>query len=597
VNKTSSRLINTAILFSFLLISSCATQKETVYVPPPEKTPHVATMLETVSPPELPQPEAPKITLCEEDTATSVNRSGIDTLPFMRMNFADVEGNGIEDMIVGNKNGFVYRYRNSGDPLVNPWRQIPGYFNGVKAGAFSSPALADFDGDGNLELIVGTGGFSSDSGKILFFRNEGSRTNPSWRLMPALTLSIGNDAAVTVADYDFDGRPDIIACNSEGKIFFFRNVSSGHDLKFIRDTSPPLKSNFGMYAVPAARKTGNSVFLAVGNSIGKLSLFELKKNGAGVSARQIGVGLKTKTFASPAFVSLLDKGRIDLVLADGDGMMAYYENVREDFSSLRKKDDLFSNRIFAGPACTPTVSCIGDKTYMVIGNIDGTLKLFEYNRSARGIPWIERSGYFSGVKVRGFSRGILTTWDKKSMLITGQGDGSIRAFVSTGDQKHAWKEKPHFFQGVRIKEHSTPAVIDLDGDGKWELISGTGDGRVYAYRIKEMKKGLPVWERIEGAFEDIRVNGFSAPTVVRDEKAVYLFVGQQDGRIRTFKADIGGSPFDYHSLRFSETELMSDIRMNEHSSPFVSLNNGVFDIVSGDYNGNLRHFLCKKASL
>ena len=239
------------------------------------------------------------LTLCEEDTATSINRSGIETLPFMRMNFADVEGNGIEDMIAGNKNGFVYRYRNSGDPVVNPWRQIPGYFSGVKAGAFSSPALADFDGDGKMELIIGTGGFSSDSGKILFFRNEGSRTNPSWRLIPALTLSIGNDAAVTVVDYDFDGRPDIIACNSEGKIFFFRNVSSGHDLKFIRETNPLVKSNFGMYAVPAAKKIGNSVFLAVGNSMGKLFLFELKKNGIGVAARQIGVGLRTKTFASP----------------------------------------------------------------------------------------------------------------------------------------------------------------------------------------------------------------------------------------------------------------------------------------------------------
>ena len=599
MNKLSSRFINAAFLFSLFLIPSCATQKETVYIPAPEKPapPVVTTIPEAVRLPEIRQPEAPKEPLCEEDTATSINRSGIETMPFMRINFADIEGDGMQDMVVGNKNGYIYLYRNAGDPVARPWRQTSGYFEGVKAGAFSSPALADLDGDGKMELIIGTGGFSSDSGKIRFFRNEGSGTNPSWKLIPNLTLSIGNDAAVTVADYDFDGKPDIIACNSEGKIFFFRNVSSGRDMKFIRDTNPPIRSNFGMYAVPAAKKTGDRVVLAIGNSMGKLVLFELKKNGGGLSVRQIKVGIRTKTFASPAFASLLDKGRVDIVVADGDGVLSYYENVKGDFSSLRKKEDLFSNRIFAGPVCTPTVSCIGDKTYMVIGNIDGTLRLFEYSKSARGIPWIENSGYFSGVKVKGFSRGILTTWDKKSMLITGQGDGSIRAFINSGGKLQAWKEKLNFFQGVRIREHSTPTLIDLDGDGKWELISGAGDGRLYAYRIKEMKKGLPVWERIGGAFDDIRVNGFSAPTVVRDERAVYLFVGQQDGRIRTFKSDIGGGPFDYHSLRFHETELMSDIRMNEHSSPFVSLNNGVFDIVSGDYSGNLRHFLCKKASL
>ena len=98
---------------------------------------------------------------------------------------------------------------------------------------------------------------------------------------------------MTVADYDFDGRPDIIACNSEGKLFFFRNVSSGHDMKFIRDTNPPIRANFGMYAVPAAKKIGDRIFLAIGNSMGKLFLFELKKNGGGLSARQIKVGITT----------------------------------------------------------------------------------------------------------------------------------------------------------------------------------------------------------------------------------------------------------------------------------------------------------------
>jgi len=232
---------------------------------------------------------------------------------------------------------------------------------------------------------------------------------------------------------------------------------------------------------------------------------------------------------------------------------------------------------------------------MVIGNMDGTLRLFEHNNAAQGIPWIERPGYFSGIKVQGFSRGILTSWDGKSMLITGQGNGNVRAFINTGKKNLVWKEKARFFQGVHIKEHSTPVVVDLSGDGRWQLISGAADGRVYAYRIKEMKKGLPVWERIEDGFNDVKVNGFSAPTVVRDDQAVYLFVGQQDGRIRTFKAYIEAAPLDYRSLRFQETDLLSNIRMNEHSSPFVSLNNGIFDIISGDYNGNLRRFLCKKS--
>ena len=181
------------------------------------------------------------------------------------------------------------------------------------------------------------------------------------------------------------------------------------------------------------------------------------------------------------------------------------------------------------------------------------------------------------------------------MLVVGQGNGNIRAFVNMGNgNKPVWKEKMRFFQGVGVKEHSTPVIFDPDGNGKWVLISGSGDGGIYAFRIKGMKKGLPEWERVTGPFDSVKVDRFSVPTLVKDEKSVYLFVGQQDGRIRTFTSEIEGKPFDYRKLRFTEKGLLEGIRMNEHSSPFVSLNDGVFDIISGDYNGNLRHFLCKK---
>ena len=596
MNRAFFRSLPLIALLSVVILSSCATQKETVYAPiekvePPERKP-----AEIVRRPEVIEPIAPKVEPCEEATSRSINRSGIETMPFMRINFSDTEGNGLQDMIVGNKNGYVYLYKNPGDPVGHPWQQSIAYFDGVKAGAFSSPALGDLDGDGRAELIVGTGGFSSDSGKIFFYRNEGSVQMPVWKRMSDRVLSIGNDAAVTIVDYDFDGKPDIIACNSEGKIFFFRNVSPGNDLKFVKDASPPVKANFGMYAVPSAKKIGDRVMLVIGNSMGKIFMFEIRKNGSGLSARQFKVGISAKAFVSPAFASLLDKGRTDLVVADGDGVLSYYENLKGDFSSLRQKEVLFNNRILAGPVCSPTFCYIGDQTYMVIGNMDGTLRLFENNKSTQSIPWVEKRGYLSGIKVKGFSRGILTEWEGKEMLITGQGNGTIRAFINTGNKKPAWKEKAHFFQGIAIKEHSTPAIFDLDGDGKWQLISGAADGRIYAYRIKGMKKGLPVWEQIDGAFDGTRVAGFSVPSIVRDDKAVYLIVGQQDGRIRTFKADIANNPpVDYRSLRFVETDLLAKVRMNEHSSPFVILNNGVFDIISGDYNGNLRHFLCKKS--
>ena len=108
-------------------------------------------------------------------------------------------------------------------------------------------------------------------------------------------------------------------------------------MKFVKDASPPVKANFGMYAVPSAKKIGDRVMLVIGNSMGKLFMFEIRKNGSGLSARQFKVGISAKAFVSPAFASLLDKGRTDLVVADGDGVISYYENLKGDFSSSGKR--------------------------------------------------------------------------------------------------------------------------------------------------------------------------------------------------------------------------------------------------------------------
>jgi hypothetical protein len=218
------------------------------------------------------------------------------------------------------------------------------------------------------------------------------------------------------------------------------------------------------------------------------------------------------------------------------------------------------------------------------------------------LPWIERKQYFSGIKVSGFSRGILTTWAGREILIAGQSNGDIRAFMNAGSDMHPlWKEEKRFFRGIHIREHSTPTLFDIDGDGQWELITGAEDGRVYAYRIKEVHQGLPVWEKMKGMFEEIQVDRFSSPTLAWNESTLYLFIGQQDGRIRTYKSEHRGRQagvlFDYRAIAFTETAYLKDIRMRDHSSPFIKMNGDILEMVSGDYDGNLRHFSCSMATL
>jgi len=589
---------------TLLLFYGCASEQSFQKTQQEAEVPRVAVKEPpreiSIPPPVKPQRKGPASLQCTEDTHENFNRSGIDAIPFIRVSFFDTEGTGVKDMIAGSKDGFVYLYKNLGDPQVRRWRMSEGYFAGIKVGAFSSPAMGDLDGDGEAELVVGTGGFSSDSGRILFFRNVGSKNAPQWKKVEGVDLKIGNDAAVTVVDYNFDGKPDIIATNSSGKLFFFKNVSVPGKIKFVQEKL--LDRSFGMYAVPAAIKVNDVVFLTVGNSLGNISLFELRKNGAGVSIKESRTKPSAGRFVSPSFADLLKKDRFDLIVADGDGVLSYFENRNYDFSVLEKNQDIFSNRIFAGPACAPTVCTLGEQVVLVVGNMDGTLKLYEYQQTGEGLPWVERKDYLKGIKVSGFSRGIITQWEGKEVLVVGQSNGDIRAFMNVGsDSLPHWREEKRFFQGIRIKEHTTPSIFDFGRDGKWQLIIGAADGRLYAYRVREIKDHLPVWEKIEGAFDGVKVEGFSAPTLARDGNTLYLFVGQEDGRIRTYTSELkdeeGNRSTAYSNVTFTEKDYLKDIRMHNHSSPSIRVKDDMIEMVSGDYDGNIRHFRCSRPDL
>jgi hypothetical protein len=589
------------VLLTAVFIASCAVQKEkpTVSVPvekkievekksePPEKE---AIIIEDKRPGKI------HTMRCEENTDTNFNISGMKVLPFIKPAFTDINGDGLTDIIAGSKNGMLYLYQNSGDAQIRYWKSLEGYFYGISAGAFSSPAVGDIDSDGQAELIVGTGGFSSDSGRLLFFKNTGSIDAPKWVKIEGTDIKIGNDASVTMVDYNFDGLTDLIAGNSEGKIFFFKNISIGKNIRFVRDKSLQLKKSFDKYAVPSAIKLEDRVILTIGTSLGKLYMFELEKGNGRISEKNIKADLFSKRFLSPVFTNLLDKTRFDLVIADGDGILSYYENKNKDFTVWGKKQDLFNNRIFAGPACAPTMSFIGNRFYMVVGNIDGRLKLYEFRKGSGEMPWIERKGYFDNIKVSGFSRGVLTTWKDKGLLITGESSGDIKAFVNNGSEDlPSWKQEKNFFKGLKKRFHSTPTVFDIDNDGTWELITGAEDGKIYSYKLKEIEDGLPFWEEITGLFDNIKVKGFSTPTFLRDNSTIYLFVGQEDGKIRAYTAEVhdeNKSHVDLNKFVFFERDFISEIIMQDHSSPFLIMNNGIIEMISGDYDGNIRHFNC-----
>lgn len=86
---------------------------------------------------------------------------------------------------------------------------IPGRY------AFASPALADLDGDGDLEVIVNSINKTSGAGRVHVLDGDGTYL-PGWPKDPTVpatcttTTSIGSSASPAVGDLNGDGVPEIV---------------------------------------------------------------------------------------------------------------------------------------------------------------------------------------------------------------------------------------------------------------------------------------------------------------------------------------------------------------------------------------------------
>lgn len=345
-----------------------------------------------------------------------------------------------------------------------------------------------------------------------------------------------------------------------------------------------------MYVVPAVTSYQNKIVIIAGNSMGKLYILERGYDGRS-SWQKTALSLSFSSFASPAFINSDQPGVMDMVISDGNGQLYYYRNGGSHYRDWNRKDDFFSVRILTGPVSAPVITEFNDSAFMVVGNIKGEIRLFVNKLSPAGQPWVERQGFFSNIKLQGFAHGILTEWDGSPLLITGQQDGIISAFRNNGSPENpVWSERKDFFRGIPKIMHAAPAVFDIDGDGKWELIVGGSDGYVKGFRYETGPDGNPIWQRIEKLFDYAKVDGYASPSLARVEGKTYLFVGRQDGKVSIFTAN----PAYWQTPVFYPDDFLKGVQVNNHSCPAVCEKQGFIELSVGDYNGNLKHFACHR---
>ncbi len=348
---------------------------------------------------------------------------GINSYPAL----ADLDNDGDYDLLIGRDGGALFYYKNTGTVNQPVWTREYSTFSSVETSTYwKNPTFADLDYDGDLDLIYGT-----SSGIIYVYRNNGSASNPSFQLYPDYFKVIkleGNSSTVSLADFDGDGDYDLLSGIWTGRFIYFKNEGTNQKPIFTNISMPFSSFTVGSYSSPVfVDIDGDGDYDIVSGALnGKIYCY-INNNGTFSSDNSLFNFVSVGYMSIPAFADLDNDGDLDLLVGSETGAnYKYYLNTGNNI--YEENTVVFSGISFPNYSRPAFADIDNDGDYdLIIGRSNGALIYYENTGSKETPVWTRNDALFSGVSVKqnahpGFAD---LDGDGRKDLILGEYDGNF----------------------------------------------------------------------------------------------------------------------------------------------------------------------------
>lgn len=273
------------------------------------------------------------------------------TLLFPAAYYEDVDFDGIKDLVVSTNidatvitdidlSNSIWMYKNTGSnvlPQFNLQKKNLLQDQMIDAGSYSSPAFADFDADGDLDMFVSNWAVPDTVASIYQFENIGSFSTPSFRLVTNDYLTFSSrglyNIKIQFADVDNDKKIDLAFTATDKRssltqLYFLKN-NGNKSFDFSGQNPETFAFNFHMDQL-------ENVFLFDVNKDGLLDIICGRNDGSlqyykyfegGFVANDLSyLGLNSdiaRYCVSPTISDLHHDGKPDLLLGNHGSIVVY----------------------------------------------------------------------------------------------------------------------------------------------------------------------------------------------------------------------------------------------------------------------------------
>ncbi len=222
---------------------------------------------------------APAFDLVTDDYLNIRSLPGFADANYLSPTFGDVDGDGDQDLLMGDQDGSLHFFRNQPSNGVANFSFETSSFGGLSTDLFTHPDLYDIDSDGDLDLFLG-----DIRGDLYYYENVGSTSSPSFSLVTSnfggieITDFTGQSftngfSRPLLLDYDVDGEVEILVGSIEGPVEIYEDVNLTPGATFPQD-GILFDQDFGRYSTLTATNLDTSIapVYIIGSGRGGLQL-------------------------------------------------------------------------------------------------------------------------------------------------------------------------------------------------------------------------------------------------------------------------------------------------------------------------------------